>query len=184
LASVVTKYMKKMKHKTGEFKHDLRDPLIADNWEQARMIDITGIERSGNWEKLPADNKLARQFSKFCPEIYKATPGSKLKFNFSGKVLMLYDLMGPGAGRLKIIIDGKERILNRFDPYSIYYRLGMAELSDNLEEGDHTAEITVLEGGINKREIILKDRVSAYDAHPEDFTEANWYVGKFLVVDR
>ena len=183
-ASIVVKYLDKMKHKTGDFKHILREPYIKDNWEKARMMNLSGTEKTGIWEKLPSDNKFVLQFSKFFPEIYKATPGSTLRFNFSGRVLVLYDLMGPGTGMLNVTIDGKERKVNRFDGYSTYYRLGMAILADDLEDGNHTAEITVLDGGINKKDIILEDRVSAFLEHPEEFAETNWYVGNILVVDK
>lgn len=182
-ASVVAKYLDKMKHKTGNVKHILHKPLINDNWEKARMMNLSGTEKTGGWEKLPYDNKLVRQFAKFFPEIYKATPGSTLHFTFSGKVLVLYDLMGPGTGKLKVIIDGKERTVNRFDYYSTYYRLGMAVLADNLEDGEHAAEITVIDGDVDKKDI-LKEKVSDYMAHTEEYTETNWYVGNILVVDK
>ena len=81
-------------------------------------------------------------------------------------------------------IDGKESKVSRFDGYCTWYRLGMEVVADNLDEGNHTAEITVIDGGIDKKGIIFKENVSEIAAHPEEYEETNWYVGNILTIDK
>lgn len=183
-ANIVGKYLGKMKNKSGKLNHPMPKPYVADNWENARMLDLAGMEKTGNWEKLPAADEMAQGFSKFLPALYKASPGSSLRFNFSGKVLALYDLMGPGTGKLKVVIDGRETEISRFDSYCVYYRLGMAVVADTLEAGLHTAEITVLDGGIDKENIIFRDRVFEMHKSPELYKKTDWYAGNILIVDK
>ena len=180
---ILTKYLDKMKNKSKPFIHQLPQPFASNNWEKARMVNLSSQAKKGSWEKLTRENELSQKFSKFMPLIYKAAPGSSIQFTFTGKVLGIYDLMGPGTGMIMVSIDGKERKVNRFDYYSTYYRLGMTILADNLEDGEHTVEISVLDGGVNKKEL-LKEKVQEYLANPEEYTGTNWYVGNFFVVDK
>lgn len=181
---IVAKYLDKMKNRSKSVSHQLPAPFTVDNWEKAKMVNLSDAEKNGSWEKLTPQDDLSQKFSKFMPVIYKATPGSSIRFTFSGKVFGLYDIIGPGTGLINVAIDGKERKVNRFDPYSTSYRLGMTMLAENLEDGPHTVEIKVLDGGVNKKEIILKERLSEMLAHPEDYTRTDWYLGNVLVLDK
>ena len=182
-ASVVAKYLSKMQNKKAVFKHDLSKPYRDDNWENAKMLGVSSLEKIGDWEKLLPENDFVSKFSKFMPELYKASPGAKLKFSFNGKYLALYDLIGPGTGMIKVSIDGEEQKIERFDGYCTYYRLGRKVLNDNLKEGTHEVEITVLDEKIDKEHMIREDRVNEYYAHPERFVETNWYGGYFLIIE-
>ena len=182
-ASVVAKYLDKMQRKKATFRHDLSEPYREDNWENAKMLGVSTIERIGVWEKLLPEHEFVQKFSKFMPEIYKATSGAKLKFNFNGKYLALYDLIGPGTGMIKVSIDGNEQKVERFDSYCTYYRLSRKVLDDDLNEGMHEVEITVLDEKMDKGNMIREDRIDEYYAHPEKFADTNWYGGYFLIVE-
>ncbi len=181
-ASVVVRYLEKMKKKPGTLKHVLPPPFRKDNWENARMLGVSGMEKTGEWE-LDTENLFRFEYSKFMPHVWKAGSGSKLRFKFEGRVLAIYDVIGPGTGMLKVTIDGDEKTIYRFDSYCSYYRPQMTIITDDLRKGAHLAEIEVVEGGFDKKGILSKERVARMEANPGKYENTDWYLDDILVVE-
>jgi hypothetical protein len=58
--------------KVGKPKaHTLGEPLLADNWQAAKMVTLDKVNLSSGWRKLDASkNRLARQFGSRMPDLY------------------------------------------------------------------------------------------------------------------
>ena len=55
----------------------------------------------------PADDERAKAFAARMPVLWKATaPGAELSFAFTGTLLSVYDLLGPGGGVVSVVVDG------------------------------------------------------------------------------
>jgi len=52
--------------------HALPTALRSDNWELARQVPITREMLRGEWQQLPKDHKLAKQFQLNMPVIFQA----------------------------------------------------------------------------------------------------------------
>jgi hypothetical protein len=177
--SLVAKYLEKMSKKATAKMHLLPSPYDTLNWQSARMIDIEQTERKGDWTKLTDDHQLNQQFSSFMPSIYQAKPGAAMHFTFKGRILGIYDCIGPGSGTIEITVDGQAEEIPRFDPWCNYYRKNsffMKEMEDKL----HTVEIRVLDKKIDKQPILLKRNIKIED--PVNYTEIDWYPANVMIV--
>lgn len=181
-AATVVKYMDQMKNHFKASPHFLATYYLSNNWEDARMINISNVEMIGNWTKLPNDQGLAAQFSKNLPSVYKGMPGSKLNFKFKGIALGLYDIIGPGTGMLKIRVDSKEQKVIRFDRYCSNYRLNNIILFDRLENVIHTVEIEILEDKFDKGQILKDSYLTKYIDDKGPFFENSYLLGDILIV--
>ena len=69
-------------------------------------------------------------------DLYVNTPGATLTFKFTGTRAWIFDVFGPGTGRVKVTVDGVEKgVRQQVDPWSYYYRLGSLEIVSNLPTG-------------------------------------------------
>jgi len=163
--------------------HVLKEPLRADNWEAAKMIPLSKVTRTGNWSRMDSSKEgLARNFSNFLPELWKADkPQDSIAFRFRGKVVRIYDLVGPDCGQLTVQVDDKPAKKElRFDAYCTYHRLASFTVVDGATDGVHTARVTLLPDMPDKAKI-LSERHEKMD-DPKRFQGKNWYAGAILVV--
>lgn len=181
-AATVIKYLDKMSAGKKLAENVFPTPLINDNWQNAKMIAIDQVNKEGNWMKIPADHPSLKSFIHQLPNIYMGTAQSKLTFRFKGTTLGIYDIMGPGTGNIKVRIDGKERIVNRFDKYCTYWRLANGILFDQLENTIHEVEIEVMETGLDKKTILTDANEEKYMKQQADYKDENFYVGQLLMV--
>jgi hypothetical protein len=126
--------------------HVLPAPLMADNWENAKLLPLTPQMLSAGWTKLSKEEGLGKQFANRMSDIWEARqPGEKILFKFRGTAARVYDLMGPDAAQVWITLDGKRRDKPsvRFDKYSSYHRLATFSVGENLPDGEHTVEIEI-----------------------------------------
>ncbi len=125
----------------------LKQPFVADNWEDARMIPLAPRMLSGNWKPLGPDDVLSRRFSKRMGTIWVADqPGSKICFKFKGSYVSLYDLLGPDAGQVILTVDGERRkkVVPRFDSYCTYHRIATLPIAQKLDpEKTHTIIVEI-----------------------------------------
>jgi lysophospholipase L1-like esterase len=128
--------------KTG--LHELKAPLQADNWENAKIVSLQPTMLSAGWKKLDANSPFKGFYNRM-PEIWEATqPGEKIAFRFKGTAAKLYDLMGPDGAKVKITLDGKISTSQRFDKYSSYHRLATSWIGEGLADVEHTVEVEIL----------------------------------------
>lgn len=180
-ASVVAKYLAKMGKKAYEEKHRLPEPYTQDNWQDAKMIDVSQTELAGEWTKLPEDNSIFQQFKQFMPSIYRARPGAVMHFKFKGTVLGVYDCIGPGTGTIEITVDGEKKEIPRFDQWCDNYRkhnFFLEELKDQI----HEVEIQVLDKKVDKAAIMLKKKIIIDD--PAKYAGLDWYPANVMIIGK
>jgi lysophospholipase L1-like esterase len=178
-ANIVVRYLEKMSKKGYKAHHELPVPYFPDNWQDAKMIDISQTELIGNWIMLAEDNPIARQFKQFMPTIYRAKPGAIMLFKFKGRCLGIYDCIGPGTGTIEITIDGKKEEISRFDPWCNNYRKHCFFIKE-LEDKIHEVEIRVLDKKLDKATIMLKRNITITD--PAKYEELDWYPANVMIV--
>ena len=124
--------------------HELKAPLQADNWENAKIVPLQPNMLTPGWKKLDEKSSFKGFFNRM-PEMWEATtPGEKITFRFKGTAVKLYDLLGPDGAKVKVILDGKEFTAQRFDSYCSYHRLATLGIGDNLADAEHTVTIEIL----------------------------------------
>lgn len=177
--ATVAKYLSQMKEKVFQVNHLLPQPIMEDNWQNARMLDISETKLEGNWTKLPETHDLLVRFKKFMPTVYQAKPGSTMSFRFKGTFLGIYDCVGPGTGIIEITIDGKKEEMFRFDQWCDNYRRHNFFLNE-LENKVHEVEIKVMNKPIDKAAILRLKNITITD--PVKYAEIDWYPANIMIV--
>lgn len=157
-------------------------PLYPDNWEKAQMVSAQHSHRSAGWMEItPATDSVARKLSNRFTSLLKASkPGERIQVRMKGTHFGLYDVMGPGCGQYRVVVDGKEiRPYPRFDAYCTYYRSNYFLLPP-MPDAEHTIELVIDAQQLDKA-AILKQRNEVM-ADPQQFAPQNGYVGQFLVI--
>jgi hypothetical protein len=132
--------------------HALPKPLLADNYESARLEPITSRPAGragmlvGDWKELPKDDPLWPRFARHFDTIWFTNqPGAKLTLTFTGTEASLFDLMGPDTGQVRVTVDGKDAgTRKQVDPWSYYQRLAAIPLASGLPPGEHTVTVELL----------------------------------------
>lgn len=168
--------------KTHTLVSRLPAPYSPDNWEQAKMIPVDQVSRTGGWQAVPhTDPELQKVFKKPFTSFIKATaPGAVLSFSFRGALAGLYDIVGPGCGQYEVSVDRKAAaVYPRFDSYSTYYRPQYFVIQD-LDKGIHTISMTVSGRQLDKK-AILKQREQVME-NEERYAENACYAGYILLI--
>jgi lysophospholipase L1-like esterase len=161
--------------------HALVAPLLADNYENAKMIPVSAATLSPGWKKLDAADPLQKRFAKYLPELYVAKEaGESLSLKFTGVFAGFYDLLGPDCGQLKVSVDGQTMTVLRFDPYCTYHRMGSFAAGKGLGQGEHAVQV-VVDGTMPDKAAILAKRNEKID-DPKRFAGHNWYVGWIMLI--
>ncbi|GAB6119460.1 SGNH/GDSL hydrolase family protein [Dysgonomonas termitidis] len=179
---VLTRSLKKMIQSSAQQSrpHMLPFPIDPECFVNTRMVDISQLHLGEGWEVLPVkDNPLFSEFTKHLEKIGKATLGSKLNFRFKGTSFGVFDVIGPGSGKVEVMIDGTVvDTIMRFDAYCTYWRKHYF-IIDQLEDTTHDITIRVLPGSFDKSLILSRLNRSMKD--PDEYKEYNWYAGKILI---
>ncbi|QMW03288.1 SGNH/GDSL hydrolase family protein [Spirosoma foliorum] len=163
-------------------KKQLKEPLFANNWGRAQMISAKQSTRSAGWlEITPTTDSVARKLSNRFAFLLKATtPGARIQVRFRGTHFGVYDVMGPGCGQFRVVIDGQEtKLYPRFDRFCTYYRSNYF-LLPALPDGVHTVELYVDAQKLDKAAILKQRNVTIID--PKPYEPQDCYAGQFLVI--
>ncbi|MCE5215538.1 SGNH/GDSL hydrolase family protein, partial [bacterium] len=88
--------------------HELKAPMVADNWETAKMVFLEPWMLSPGWTRLDPTKGMGASFAKYMPQMWEALrPGDKIQFRFRGTGAKLYDILGPDGGQAVVTVDGK-----------------------------------------------------------------------------
>ena len=177
-AGVATRYLERMSKKPAIVRRSLPVPYIADNWQNARMIDVSQTSLSGKWEKLPEESAVMQQFSRYMPSLYRLSPGAVMRFKFNGSVLGFYDCIGPGSGTVEVTVDGQKHVIRRFDQWCSNYRKHNFFIGD-LTDGVHEVEVRVLDSPVDKASIMLLKNIVITD--PERYAALDWYPANIMI---
>jgi lysophospholipase L1-like esterase len=164
--------------------HPLPAPLRADNWEQAKMIPIEKSMLRGDWKKVtPADDARAKTYARQLPVLWKAEkPGAELRVAFRGRMLSVYDLLGPGGGMVSVTVDGTPaKSVPRIDGYCTYWRIAQLSLG-SLPEGEHRARFTLEDKAPDKAKILFEKNRPDLEKDPGKYSENVWYASAILLL--
>jgi len=162
----------------------LPDPLRADNWEKAKMIPIERSMLRGEWRQvLPEDDERAKAFAARMPVLWKATaPGAELSFAFTGTLLSVYDLLGPGGGVVSVSVDGRPpRSVPRIDGYCTYWRIAQLRIASE-DAGIHRATVTLEATMPDKAAILFEKNRTDLEKDPGKYAENTWYAAALLLL--
>lgn len=144
-AEAVARSLAQMKTVGKPASHPLIAPYTKDNWENARMLPMQQLKKSGDWQVLSVEkDSLARQFRDRIPVLLKSTqPGAALQFRFKGRMAGIYDLVGPGCGQYTVTVDGgAPKEYPRFDRHAVYYRTHYFFLPV-MDDKEHSVSLAV-----------------------------------------
>lgn len=179
---VLTRSFKKIAQNSTQriIPHTLPNPIDQDCFVNTRMIDVSQFHLDKKWRILSVkDDPRFSGFAKHLETVGQATPDSKLSFRFKGTSFGVFDIIGPGSGKVEITVDGAViDTIMRFDPYCTYWRKHYFVI-DQLKDTVHDVTIRVLPDPFDKALILSKLDKKMKD--PEEYKEYNWYAGKILI---
>jgi hypothetical protein len=180
-AQSVIGFMKKMEGNAGSKRHKLPSPMEKDNWESAQIVPLSRLKMNAGWEMLSPDNELSQKFAKFMPVLYKASPPSAFfSVKFKGKILGVYDVIGPKTGIVEVTVDGQNPTeVYRFDAWCENYRKNTFFIKD-LSDGVHEVSFLVTGKTFDKSEILKKRNIAI--TNPEDYNGFGWIANALLLV--
>ena len=163
--------------------HKLGAPLVADNYELAKMIPLDQLKLSAGFRQLDAaKDSLAKGFGKRMPAVYTATkPGETITFKFKGTRAAIYDIIGPDCGQVIVTLDDKPLgVRPRFDAYCVYHRLATLMIGTELPDAVHTVKIEIHPQQPDKVKILSQRKEKMND--PKRFDNTAFHPGALLLV--
>lgn len=202
-AESIARAMQKMKGQSASKAHTLPDPLLADNWEDAKMLsplEIASFDK--NWEKVnPLSNSSLKQYADWFQYVMKAEkPGSSFSFQFEGSMFGVFDIGGPETGQLEIEMDGQPlflkqldmenyipesdissvKAISRFNRYcNNRYRGQCAFIK--VSPGKHQVKISLSDKIPDKATILGETQLKDITEYPEKYNQTVEYLGKILI---
>jgi len=182
----VVRSMKRIQGVGRPGPHRLPEPFRADNWERARMVPLSAVNPTGDWQRLDPDtDRMAKRWITRLPEVWKAEKaGSAITFRFKGTAAAIYDLLGPDCGQVVVTLDGgNPRIVPRFDRYCTYHRLATLSIGRDLDDAVHTVRVELHPDPPDKVAIFKKGKQDRENpASNPKYQGAAWYAGAVLLV--
>ena len=203
-AQSIARSLLKMKTRATAQKHTLPKPLIADNWEDAKLIAPLDIaDFSSDWSVVdPQVYPDFKQFSGWFPYIMKAEKaGASFSFKFKGTMVGFFDIGGPEVGQLILEVDGKKTTIhkqngtlvrntetrggsfdpiNRFNPFCNNRYRGQAEFL-GLPQGEHNIKFIISPDVPDKKQILGEKQLLDISGNPSKYNRTVIYIGKILI---
>jgi lysophospholipase L1-like esterase len=157
-------------------------PLDAANWEDARLVPLSCLDRDAGVEPL-ADDAWPRLAwgREHMPELWRVDQeGAGLEFAFIGTAFGIYDVLGPDSGQVRVTIDDwPATSVPRFDAACSYHRPNYAILADGLPRARHRVRIELGPPLADKGGVVPEARTE-----PERFAGSRWYPAALLIVGK
>lgn len=159
-------------------------PLYKDNFEYAMMISPDQCILNGEWEKMAPGHPLYKMNKERCPHlIYTSDPNASITIRFSGRIVGVYDILGPNSCGFTAQIDNtKNTTIRRFDVYCHYYRNNYTLLPP-IKEGPHEIILKMNPDSFDKESIVkprFQDKIT--DQVRNEFKQNILYIGKIMIV--
>jgi len=164
------------KNQSKTTKYLLPSSVRNDFFDNALSLDFDELPIQNEWQKIiTAEHPDFKQVNRLIKSTMLSTiPDASVNFSFKGTAVGVCDLMGPGAGRVIVKIDGISMdTVFRFDKYSTYWRANYF-LIHNLKDTVHFVSFVQYEEpfdktailGPNQKIIIDETRYSYYKWYP------------------
>jgi hypothetical protein len=183
-ATIIQDGLTKLLAEASPRPHTLAKPLLARNMEGAVQKPITREMLGGDWQEVIPARVAGSSFSNHFDRLWVTnTPGATLTFKFTGTQAWIFDVFGPGTGRVKVTVDGVDKgVRQQVDPWSYYYRLGALEIASNLPPGEHTATVELLFDAPD-RTATIESAKKANRYTPADFAGVALHFGAICVLE-
>ena len=177
----------KIEHVGKVRRHRLSAPVVADNWEKAKLIPLSAVTLSPGWQKSdPTADSLAKRFQSRLPGLWKTdNAGETINFRFKGTAVLIYDLLGPDCGQVSVQFDDQPPVVRaRFDSFSTYHRLATLSIADGAPDVIHTVTLRLLPEQPDKLKILRqrKENDSIKELDPKTYNGTAWYAGAVLLI--
>jgi len=164
--------------------HKIIQPVTVNNWEEAQMISIAKLRKSGSWQVMDARlDSVARLMPKALSYLVRSDkPGSTIRATFTGSRIGLFDVIGPGCGQYLVTIDHQQpALLPRFDPYCTYYQPQplFIPIPDDKQKV-HTIEFIVSDVAPDKAAILQEINNKMDD--PQRYKKNACYAGQLMLI--
>ncbi len=199
-AAAIARSMLRMKAVQSRKIKNLPKQLHANNWEDAKMFSpLTIAKFSGGWKKQDPDKIGFSRYKEWFPYLLQAeNPGESFSFTFKGSMFGFFDIGGPEAGQLDLLVDGESvklkkegtnlyKIvsgsgdqLNRFNAFCNNRYRGQFIVIE-LPEGLHQVTLKLSEERPDKRKILGKNQLQDITANPDKYNRSVIYLGKILI---
>lgn len=138
---VLKRSFKAIERNPGACNHEIKPPLIEDNYVDAGMITSRSINNHGMEmvDKPGQNDYLDRFFDGDVNFLVSKGSDTYCEFNYTGEMIGLNLVIGPSTGRYIIEVDGKPHEFNAFDGYCSYWRRHYRFVE--LESGKHHVKI-------------------------------------------
>lgn len=159
----------------------LPQPMKSNSYFEATLLNFEELPVQTGWQKivLAEDSKFNRVNKLVKSTMHSIIPDASINFSFRGTAIGACDLLGPGAGRVIIKIDGETvDTLSRFDKYSTYWRANYF-LIDNLEDTKHDVSFIPLEAPFDKTAILRQNQKTITDE--SEYNTFKWYPCQILI---
>lgn len=163
--------------------HVLTTPLIATNYENAKLLPITAAKLSKGFVLLdPVKDEFGKRWANRMTALHRGTQaGDTVTFKFKGTRASIYDIVGPDCGQVIITLDDSPaRIVPRIDPYCTYHRLSALVIGSDLPDAVHTVKIEIHPDQPDKAAILAKNGHKI--DKPEKYEGIAFYPGAILLV--
>jgi lysophospholipase L1-like esterase len=165
--------------------HAVPKALVADNYEQAKLLPLDQATLGEGWVKLDsATDPRAKSFGDRVPSLYRAEkPGTTLTFSFTGTAVSIYDLVGPDCGQLIVTVDGgAPRTVARIDGYCTYHRLASLRIASELPDALHAVTVRLDAAVPDKAKILFEQNRSDLVKNPGKYAGTSWYAGGIMLI--
>jgi hypothetical protein len=181
---ILTKCIDEIRNSKINVREIPQKPLYKDNYENAMMISPEEFTKSAGWKNLDSTHPLYNMNKSRCPNlIYTSNPDDYITIPFTGRIMGVYDIIGPNSCGFTAEIDHHEKVdIQRFDVYCHYYRNNYV-LLPAMKEGHHEITLRMTKKSINKEEIVskrFKDKIT--DNIRNEFQNNVLYIGKILII--
>ncbi|MEM7513984.1 MAG: hypothetical protein AAF388_23855, partial [Bacteroidota bacterium] len=182
---VIARSFRLMEENNTPVNHILGTPHLTDNWEDARMLDVSELTTTGITQiSLATHPTYFGDELKFYTQLESLLLGEEtsdeISFTFEGRMVGMWDPKGPRRGDILTQIDQEAAFkLERFDGFSPFWRDNYV-LLDELEPGEHTVSFKVHPERPDKRDIL--NNKSEYDNNPSLFDGEDMVIGRILVL--
>ncbi|HLY11468.1 MAG TPA: SGNH/GDSL hydrolase family protein [Planctomycetota bacterium] len=163
--------------------HAVPAPLLASNYERARLLPISEAVLSKGFSFLdPQKDGFGKRWADRLSALHRAgAPGDVLSFKFKGTRCSIYDIIGPDCGQVVVTLDDQApRTVPRFDSFCTYHRLATLLIGTELPDTVHSVRIEIHPDAPDKVKI-LAQRHETMDK-PDRYQGTAFYPGAILLV--
>jgi hypothetical protein len=162
-------------------------PAMYENlFAKAKMYSPDEFIRTEGWKRISETHPFFKTNKTRCPDLVLTdNPADSISIRFKGRIIGVYDIIGPDSKGLNATVDGKELLnIQRFDKFATYYRNSYT-LLPLLSEKWHTVSLKMNIQELDKEAILRTKQDNVLDENKRKQLNDNvLYIGYILVAGK